>query len=165
MARPKPLADLLDACLGPALAAQGFASADLFAAWPDIVGPRLATACRPVRIEWGRRGLRDHDERPQPATLVVRVEGVFALELQHLAPLLTERINAHYGWRCVGRIVLKQGPVRQGDIRSPAQPAPLGEAARRRVATALDGVGEDGLRAALDRLGTAVLTQTDPAKS
>ncbi len=123
MARPKPLADLLDICLGPALAAQGFASADILAAWPDIVGPRLAAACRPVRIEWSRRGLRDRDERPQPALLVVRVEGAFALELQHVAPLLIERINAYYGWRCIGRIVLKQGPVRRAHP-APAKPAP-----------------------------------------
>lgn len=163
MARPKPLADLLDVCLGPALAAQGFASADIIATWPDIVGPRLAAACQPVRIEWGRRGLRDRDERPQPAMLVVRVEGAFALELQHIAPLLIERINAYYGWRCVGRVVLKQGPVRQTAPPALAKPTPLGEAERRRIAAALDGVAEDGLRVALDRLGTAVLA--NPGRS
>src|SRR5688500_6007804 len=42
MARPKPLADLIDACLGPALAAQGFAASDVIVAWADIVGERLA---------------------------------------------------------------------------------------------------------------------------
>src|SRR5215207_4164978 len=110
MARPKPLADLLD------------------------VGPRLAAACQPIRIEWSRRGLRNRDERPQPAMLIVRVEGAFALELQHVAPLLMERINAYYGWRCVGRIVLKQGPVRRVSSLTPAKPAPLGEAERHRIA-------------------------------
>ena len=165
MARPKPLADLLDVCLGPALAAQGFASADIIAAWPDIVGPRLAAACQPVRIEWSRRGLRDRDERPQPATLVMRVEGAFALEVQHVAPLLMERINAYYGWRCVGRIVLKQGPVRRAVASPSAKPAPLGAAERRRIAAALDGVAEDGLRAALDRLGAAVLANAGRPKA
>ena len=83
MARPKPLADLLDVCLGRALAAQGFASADILTAWPEIAGARLAAACRPVRIDWGRRGLRDRDERPQPVvsgnadlpTIVYSVKG------------------------------------------------------------------------------------------
>jgi hypothetical protein len=164
MARPKPLADLLDVCLGPALAAQGFASADILAAWPGIVGPRLAAACRPVRIEWSRRGLRDRDERPQPALLVVRVEGAFALELQHVAPLLIERINAYYGWRCIGRIVLKQGPVRRAPP-APAKPAPLGAPERQRIDAALDGVAEDGLRTALDRLGSAVLAKPGRAET
>lgn len=162
MARPKPLADLLDVCLGRALAAQGFASADIIAAWPEIAGARLAAACRPVRIEWGRRGLRDRDERPQPAVLVVRVEGAFALELQHVAPLLIERVNAYYGWRCVGRLVLRQGPVRRAEPPAPAKPAPLGADARRRLDAAVDGVAADGLRAALDRLGAAVLASPGP---
>jgi hypothetical protein len=40
---------------------------------------------------------------PRAGTLTVRVEGAFALELQHLGPLVIERINRHYGWACVGR--------------------------------------------------------------
>jgi len=86
----------------------------------------------------------------------VRVESAFALEVQHVAPLLIERINAYYGWRCVGRIVLKQGPVRRPHPAS-VEPVPLAPAKRQRVAAALDGVVEGGLRAALDRLGEAVL--------
>ena len=121
MARPKPLADFIDSCLGPALRAQGFAAADVITAWPEIAGERLATFSRPVRLEWPRRGRPDPDARPEPAALIVRVESAFALELQHLAPLLIERINAHYGWRCVGRLVLKQGPVPRP---KPARPAP-----------------------------------------
>jgi hypothetical protein len=157
MARPKSLADLLDACLGPALAAQGFASADILAAWPDIAGPRLAAASRPLRIAW-RRGARDSRERTEPATLVVRVEGAFALELQHVAPVLIERINAYYGWRCIGRVLLRQGPVESPGAVAPADRLPpLGAAERARIDGMLHGLAEDGLRGALDRLGTAVL--------
>ena len=83
----KPLADFVDACLGPALAAQGFAASDVIVAWPDIVGERLAAFTQPLKIEWKRRPRSaDPDARPEPATLVVRVESAFALEMQHLAP-------------------------------------------------------------------------------
>ena len=164
MARPKPLADLVDACLGPALAAQGFANADLIAAWPEIAGERLARVCEPVRIEWSRRGLRDRDERPAPATLVLRVEGAFALEMQHLGPLLVERINARYGWRCIGRIALKQGPVRPPKPRAQAEAA-LGDVERWRLDAAVEGIAEDGLRSALDRLGRAVLGSDSRTKA
>ncbi len=44
----KPLAELIDSCIGPAFAAQGFASTDILAAWPEIVGDRLARYCRPA---------------------------------------------------------------------------------------------------------------------
>jgi hypothetical protein len=157
MARPKPLADLIDACLGPALAAQGFAASDVIVAWPEIVGERLANFTQPVKIEWPRgAAVRDRDARPEPATLVVRVESAFALEMQHLAPLVMERVNAHYGWRCVGRVVLKQGPVKR-PVPPLAPPPALTEQDRRRVNEAVAGVGEDALRGALERLGQAVM--------
>lgn len=157
MARPKPLADLIDACLGPALAAQGFAASDIIVAWPEIVGERLARFTQPLRIEWPRgAAARDRDTRPEPATIMVRVESAFALEMQHLAPIVIERVNAYYGWRCVGRVVLKQGPVKRPP--PPPSPAPpITEEDQRRVNEAVHGVGEDALRGALERLGEAVI--------
>ena len=156
MARPRPLADLIDASLGRALAAQGFAAADVLVSWPEIVGERLAAATQPLKIEWPRRRAgADPTARPEPATLVVRVESAFALDLQHLAPVIVERVNVHYGWRCVGRLVLKQGPVRR-PAGAPAKLAPLSEDERNRIAQAVAAVDDEALRQALDRLGQAV---------
>jgi hypothetical protein len=155
MKRPRPLADLLNSCLGPTLAAQGFAASDVITAWPEIVGDRLATFTQPLKIEWKRRG-SGQDERREPATLVVRVESAFALEMQHLAPVVIERVNTHYGWRCIGRLVLKQGPVRRSAPRI-VPPFRLGPQERERIDSAVEPVADEGLRAALDRLGQAVL--------
>jgi hypothetical protein len=155
--RPRPLADLLDACLAPALRAQGFASADILAAWPEIVGERLSGFTQPVKIEWKRKPAgADPAARPEPSTLVVRVEGAFALEVQHLAPVIVERVNAHYGWRCVGKLVLKQGPVRRAQPKE-HQARRLDPAERARVEKALEPIAEAELRTALDRLGEAVI--------
>jgi hypothetical protein len=156
MARAKPLADFIDKCLGPALAAQGFAASDVVVAWPEIAGERLAGFSRPVKLEWPRRSRLDPGARAEPATLVVRVEGAFALELQHLAPLLIERINAHYGWRCVGRIVLKQGRVPRPEAKPPRVPE-LSASERAALAERTAGFDEEPLRHALDRLGAAVV--------
>ncbi|MGU3538499.1 DUF721 domain-containing protein [Methylobacterium sp. A54F] len=155
MARVKPLAELIEGCIGPAFAAQGFASTDILAAWPDIVGARLARYAQPSRIEWPRRRRRDGDGRPDSGTLVVRVEGVFAVELQHLAPVVIERINAHYGWACIHRLVLQQGRMARPGRR--AEAAALDPARRGEVALAVSRVADDALRDALDRLGTAVV--------
>lgn len=160
MARPKPLAEYVEPCIGRAIAAQGFTGADIVVSWPDIVGERLGAVSQPIKVEWPRRPKSEHDAPPQPATLVVRVEGAFALEMQHLAPLLMERVNAVYGWRCIGRIVLKQGPVRRNAPPSPERH--IGEAESRRVADATAPVADDPLRAALQRLGTAVLSTDGP---
>ena len=112
MARVKPLAELIEGCIGPAFAAQGFASTDILAAWPEIVGERLARYCQPSKLEWPQAHGGKEAGRPESGTLVVRVEGVFALELQHLAPVVIQRINAHYGWACVGAHRAAAGPGR-----------------------------------------------------
>lgn len=153
----RPLADLIDTCLGPSLAAQGFAASDVVTAWPEIVGERLAAFTQPMKIEWKRRGPNaDPEARPEPATLAIRVESAFALELQHMAPIVIERINAHYGWRCIGRLVLKQGRVRR-ETKVRPEARVLGEADRRKVSEALEPIAEEGLRKALERLGEAVV--------
>jgi hypothetical protein len=164
MARPKPLAELIEPCLGPALAAQGFAASDVIVSWPDIVGDRLARFTQPIRIDWRRKRAPAPDEPAEPAVLVIRVEGAFALELQHLAPVVIERVNAHFGWRCIGRLALKQGPVRRSPPPAPSAPA-LSDEDGRQVAEAVGGIGEEALRAALDRLGRAVVAAERGAPS
>ncbi len=161
MRRPRPLArplaEFLDACLSPSLAAQGFATSDIIMAWPDIVGERLAAFTQPLKIEWKRKAPHaDPAARPEAATLVVRVEGAFALELQHLAPTVIERVNTYYGWRCIGKLVLKQGPVRRIAKKRPQAPS-LSPEDRHKVSAALEPIEEEPLRAALDRLGQAVV--------
>ena len=161
MRRPKPLADLLAPVLGPALAAQGFTGGDVISAWPEIVGERLAARSRPLRVEWPRRRAGQGAEPRDPATLILRVESAFALELQHLAPVVLERINAVYGWRCVGKLVLKQGPVARAGQRRRSEPV-LSAADRNRVAEAVASVGAEPLREALSRLGCAVASDAAP---
>jgi hypothetical protein len=157
MRKPRPLADLLDTCLGPSLAAQGFAASDILVAWPEIVGARLSEFTQPVKVQWKRRSPGDAPEkRPEPATLIVRVESAFALEMQHLAPIVIERVNSHYGWRCVGRIVLKQGPVRRAEPPRRVVPQVTPEDAKA-IEAALEPIVEEPLRNALARLGMAVV--------
>jgi hypothetical protein len=86
---------------------------------------------------------------------VVRVEGVFAIELQHLAPVVIQRINAHYGWACVSRIVLQQDRVGRGG--PPPSRARIDPARVVEVQRAVAGIAGDGLRTPLDRLGTAAV--------
>jgi len=149
----KPLAELIDNCLAPALAAQGFAGRSVVTFWPEIVGERLAERTRPLKIDWPRRR-NGPGETADPATLVVRVEGAFALELQQLGPIVLERVNTHLGWRAVGKLVLKQGPV--SAPARPSAPPPPDPAALARIAAQVAGVEDSGLREALTRLGRGV---------
>lgn len=149
----KPLSELIDDCIAPALAAQGFAGRSVVSFWPEIVGERLGARSRPLKIDWPRRR-PEPGEAAQPATLVVRVESAFALEMQQLGPVVIERVNTHLGWRAVGKLVLKQGPVEAPAAPPPPrEPSPLAAA---RVAQQVSPIADPDLRAALERLGRAV---------
>jgi hypothetical protein len=148
---PRPLSDFLGATLSDALKAQGFASTEIIARWPDIVGPEVAAHSEPIKINWPRR---DEADTAEPATLVLRVEGPVVLEVQHLSAVILERVNRFFGWQAVGRIALRQAPLRRKEQpRAPAAPDP---AAMARIAAGLPVVQDDGLRQALARLGAAI---------
>jgi hypothetical protein len=147
----RPLSAVLDACIEPVLRAQGFAGRTILSHWPEIVGERLAARTRPVKIAWPTHRPAP-GEPPEPATLVIRTEGAFALDVQQATPLILSRVNAHLGWNCVGRIIIRQGPV---EVMATPKPRRLPPASPAVVATASQ-VHDEGLRAALERLGAAV---------
>lgn len=156
--RAKPLAELVEECIAPSLASQGFATSDVILAWPDIVGSDLAAVTQPLKLEWPRRRISyDPDERPLPASLVVRVESAFALELQHLSPLVMEKVNTYFGWRCVGKLVLKQGPVHK-EAEKKVPPPPLTDREKSRISEAVLSLEDDNLRHALRSFGQSVLS-------
>src|SRR5215471_1763272 len=114
---PKPLADLVAVCVADIFERQGFTSCEIVTHWDDIVGPEVAALAEPVRMQWIRS--RDPDESP-PATLMLRVEGPAALEIQHMADIIVERVNRYLGWQAVGKLALRQAPL----TRRPKPPRP-----------------------------------------
>lgn len=158
----RTLADYVLRQIDPLVARQGFGEASLVMRWEEIVGARIAAVCQPMRLQWPPRPRRGAPEKPQePATLALRVAPGFGLEIQHLAPTLIERVNAHLGWRCVARVTLRQEP-----LTSPAKPArkrppPIDPALRACAEAQVAGVTDDALRAALVRLGAHALARRE----
>jgi len=148
---PRPLSELLSATLGDVLKAQGFASTEIISRWPDIVGAEIAAHSEPIKINWPRPV---GDQAPEPATLVLRVEGPAALEVQHMSAVILERVNRFFGWQAIGRIALRQAPLtRRERPQRPRAPDPAEVAA---VAETLPDVDDEGLRNALAKLGAAI---------
>ena len=148
---PRPLSDFLSATLSDALKTQGFASSEILARWGDIVGPEVAAHSEPIKINWPRAM---GDEPADPATLILRVEGPAALEIQHLSAVILERVNRFFGWQAIGRIALRQAPLRRR--QPPAAPSPPDPAVTARIAASLPEIADDDLRQALARLGAAI---------
>jgi hypothetical protein len=156
MARAKHLAELIDRTLGPTLAQRGFANVEILLAWPEIVGEAMAARSRPERLVWPKRR---EGERNQAATLLVRVEPGFALELQHLAPVILDRLATFFGWRCVERLKFEQARIPAAPPAPAPSPAPS-PAVRREARERAEGIEDENLRTAVERLGTAVLGRT-----
>jgi hypothetical protein len=146
----RPLAELLGACLSDAFRQQGFASAELVTRWTDIVGPEIAAHAEPMKVQWPRAIGNDAAE---PGTLVLRVDGPAAIEIQHLAGVILERVNRFFGWQAVDRLALRQAPLSRREKKTVKAADP--EAAAQ-IAAALSEVTDEELRQALARLGAAI---------
>jgi len=156
MAKPrpsnaKPLSVLLGDVFSEAYAKQGFAARELVTRWAEIAGPKVAAHSEPLKMQWPR----PVEGQPQePATLILRVEGPMALEIQHSSDVILERVNRFFGWSAVGRLALRQAPLsRRERPRPPRAPDPKAMA---EVAKTLAAVEDEELRAALARLGAAI---------
>jgi hypothetical protein len=156
MAKPrptnaKPLSVLLGDVFSEAYAKQGFAARELVTRWAEIAGPKVAAHSEPLKMQWPR----PVEGQPQePATLVLRVEGPMALEIQHSSDVILERVNRFFGWSAVGRLALRQAPLSRRE-RSPPPRAPDPKAVAE-VAKTLSSVEDEELRAALARLGALI---------
>jgi hypothetical protein len=156
MAKPgpisaKPLSVLLSDVFSEAYAKQGFAARELVTRWAEIAGSEVAAHSEPLKIQWPRPV---EGQPTEPATLVLRVEGPMALEIQHSSDVILQRVNRFFGWSAVGRLALRQAPLSRRD-RSIASRAPDPETVAK-VAESLSSVEDAELRAALARLGASI---------
>src|SRR5215510_14499990 len=130
-----------------ALGSRGYAEAGLFTHWAEIAGAQLAASSLPIKLSFPR-GKRDD------GTLTVRCGGSAALELQHLAPSVLERINAHFGYRAVARLKIEQGEVARAKT-SRALP-PLTALEKGEIERSVQSVESSEIRATLQRLGSSI---------
>lgn len=159
----RPLAATLPAVTKAALGKRGMALAALLAEWEAIMGPTLAGAVTPLRFTRDRPQAKEsagESAGDDGAVLELKAEGAAAVELQHLEPRILERINAHFGYRAVKRLKLRQGPA-GGARRNAVSTVPTirrpGAVEERALFRQLEGVGDESLRDALAGLGRVVI--------
>lgn len=144
---PRAIAEMTQRLTRRTMGKRGFTEGALIAEWPTIVGSALATTTLPLRIAFPR------NER-SGGTLHVRVSsGAMATQLQHLEPLVVQRINGYFGYGAVARLALSQGPVAKRPVRRPPPPPVLDAAEEAQLANNLAGVEDPDLKAALASLG------------
>ena len=155
----KRTASLLTGRIRAASESRGFAQSRLLTDWAEVAGADVAAVSRPVEVSYGRGGMG--------ATLTLLTTGAQAPMLEMQKDQLRQKVNAVYGYNAIARIRITQTAATgfsEGRVAfdhapkdaRPFTPAPDVQAAATTVAAP---VADEGLRAALERLGTHILTK------
>jgi hypothetical protein len=152
-ARARGVGEFLPALMRPAFEKYGFSSASILTDWAALAGPELAAYTAPERLKWPRAKPGEDDRAEGGATLVLRVVGARALEVEHRRPQIIERLNASFGYRAVAEIRVVQAPIEKRPARK-AQPLPSSAPAKQ--LPGLETIQEDRLRAAIARMAEGI---------
>ncbi|MGE5149400.1 MAG: DciA family protein [Rhodospirillaceae bacterium] len=124
---------------------RGTSIARLRVEWTAIVGAELAGVTQPDALLAGRGPGK---------VLRLKVEGAAALEVQHRAGQIVERLNAYFGHRMIDDIRLVQAPLSH---KPPPRVLPQPDApTMQRIESSAAEVEDPELRAALVRLGARI---------
>lgn len=148
--RTRRMNELLPDVAGMAFRRFGFVQHAVVSRWPEIVGEKYAhvTAPESIRFPKGKRA---------EGVLSLTVVPAHAPMMQHVLPLIIERVNRFFGYGAVARVSLRQGevtaPARRAPIAPPvAVPVELGDSLR--------SVGDPELRAVLEALAQGVAAKS-----
>jgi hypothetical protein len=146
---PRTLGSILPQATDPIARRRGFQNGEILTRWADIVGPEVAEKSSPEQLSYAQgKGIG--------GTLRVRVESAWALELQHMEPVIIERINTFFGHAAVSHLKLIQAPLEQSAAPK-REPAPeITEAQHQALDQVVGDVEDDDLRASLRALGERV---------
>ena len=155
----KRTSHLLTGQIRKASEARGFAQSRLLTHWAEVVGEDIAAMARPIEVSFARGGMG--------ATLTLLTTGAQAPMLDMQKEDLRAKVNAVYGYNAISRIRVTQtaptgfagGQVEFARPSKTSVPVPPDGRLTKRAAETVATVADDTLRAALERLGTNILTK------
>ena len=150
--RPRRAGDLVGDIGGQSFRRFGFVQSAIVSRWAEIVGERYARVSSPesIRFPTGKKF---------GGVLTLLVEGAHAPLIQHLTPLIVERVNRFFGYAAINRIVFRQG--------KPPAPAPKPERLQLRpvpkeLGEGLREIADPELRACLESLAAQIAASSGP---
>ena len=153
--RARAVSDMLPDVGRAAFRRFGFVQSSVVSRWNEIVGERYAGVSAPesIRFPPGKRS---------EGVLTLVVEGAHAPMMQHVAPVIAERVNRFFGYTAVARIVFRQGQVQaqkaKPRVAPPSlRPLPAG------VGESLREIADPELRTVLEALARGVAASEERA--
>jgi hypothetical protein len=150
--RPRAAGELVGSIGDQSFRRFGFVQSSIVSRWGEIVGERYAKVSSPesIRFPAGKKA---------SGVLTLLVEGAHAPLVQHLSPMIIERVNRFFGYPAINRIVFRQGKLPSPPAR-PQRPEPrpvpkdLGEGLRE--------IADPELRACLESLASRIASTSGP---
>jgi hypothetical protein len=152
--RARSVGDMLPDVGRAAFRRFGFVQSSVVSRWREIVGDRYAGVSAPesIRFPPGKRS---------DGVLTLVVEGAHATMMQHVAPVIAERVNLFFGYPAVARISIRQGNVQALTARPRVAPPSL-RAIPPELGDSLRAVADPELRAVLESLARGVAASEGP---
>ena len=140
--RARAAGEMVAAIGGVAFKRFGFVQGAVVSRWPEIVGERYAKVSTPesIRFPAGRKA---------GGTLTLTVEGAHGPLLQHLTPMIVERVNRFFGYEAVAKVVFRRGTSPRPAPR-PERPKP--GPVPRELGEGIRAIVDDELRTVLESL-------------
>ena len=148
--RARSAGELVGQIGGMAFRRFGFVQSAIVSRWSEIVGERYAKVSSPesIRFPAGRKS---------GGALTLLVEGAHGPLLQHLSPLIIERVNRFFGHEAIDRVVFRQGrPIAKA--KRPDRPKP--KAVPKELGDGLRQIADPELRACLESLAAKIAGTT-----
>src|SRR5690349_15363509 len=150
--RPRAAGELVGDVGGQSFRRFGFVQSSIVSRWAEIVGERDAKASSPesIRFPAGRK---------TGGVLTLLVDGAHAPLIQHLAPLIIERVNRFFGHAAINRIVFRQG---KPPARAPKPERPQLRAVPKELGEGLREIADPELRHCLESLAAQIAASSGP---
>lgn len=129
----------------PVMRKRGFYDVDIISDWENIVGPEWAKQTSPHKLNFNAHTRRS-------GTLYILVAPGASVLIQHIEPMIIDRVNTYFGFDAVSRLKIIHGHVvaREINKEKPKEQAPMPE---------VEGVADPDLKLALQRLGQGLVNK------
>ncbi len=150
--RARAAGELVGDIGGHAFRRFGFIQSSIVSRWSEIVGERYARASSPESI-------RFPPGKKVGGVMTLMVDGAHAPLIQHLTPMIVERVNRFFGYTAINRIVFKQG---RPPVAAPRPERPQLRPVPKELGEGLREIADPELRTCLESLAAQIAASSGP---
>jgi hypothetical protein len=148
--RPRAAGEFVGEVGGQSFRRFGFVQHSIVSRWSEIIGERYARVSCPESIKFpaGKKA---------GGVLTLLVEGAHAPLIQHLTPMIIERVNRFFGYAAINRVVFRQG---KPPAPAPRPPRPQLRPVPKELGEGLREIADPELRQCLESLASQIAAST-----